>query len=264
MSQDARCFAGNRCARTDRVIQSRPIELTVVIDGVVQMREQHIWPHPDPLEFALAAERAGADGILLSLNVDHVAAHDRDWRMMSDLRHARLCLAVPPRATMLQIAAASAAARCVLIPTSRHEHSSGGALAVAVVREELRAAGRLFEDAGIELAARIDPDPVAVSLCAEAGLSSVEFNVAAFALASRPQSGARRLEELRKAVDAARANRLRVSVRGGLDYRNVRDLVSSVEVAEIRIGQALISRALFDGIEASIARMRNCLGGSVT
>lgn len=241
--------------------QAGPIELTVVIDSVVRMREQQLWPYPNTLEFALAAERAGANAILLSLHVPHVTVRDRDWRMLSGLRKATLCLAVPPRSVILQTVAESPAARCVLIPGSRHEHSSGGALATAVVRDELSMAGRLFDEAGIELAARIDPDPDAVSQCAEAGLRCVELNTAAFALAGRPDNRARRLEELGRAANAAISQGLRVSVRGGLDYTNISELIACNGIAEVRIGQALISQALFDGIEASIARMRVLLGG---
>ena len=70
--------------------ETAPIELTVVIDSVVRMREQQLWPHPDLLEFALAAENAGVDGVLLGLHVPHVTVRDRDWRMLERLRRARL------------------------------------------------------------------------------------------------------------------------------------------------------------------------------
>ncbi|MGD8324466.1 MAG: pyridoxine 5'-phosphate synthase [Gammaproteobacteria bacterium] len=236
------------------------IEITVVIDSVLSMREQQIWPYPDPLAFALAAERAGVDGILLGLRASHVSVQDRDWQMFRELQRARLCLAATPRPALLRRIAESSVTRCVLIPESRHQHSSGGALAVTVVRDELLAAGRLFESAGIELAARIDPDPVAVGHCVDAGLSAVEFNTSAFALAARAGGRARRLEELGEAVNTARAQGLRVSARGGLDYLNVTELIGCVDFSELRFGQAVISQALFDGIEASVVKMRDLLG----
>lgn len=240
-----------------------PIELAVVMDSVVRMREQQLWPHPDLLAFALAAERAGIDAVLLSLHVPHVTVRDRDWRMLGELQRARLCLAAPARSAVLRQVADSAAARCVLIPGSRHEHSSGGALAVGVVRSELDAAVRALEQSAIELGARVDPDPRAVRQCAEAGLRAVELNTAAFALAARPDSRARRRAEIVAAIEAARSAGLRVSVRGGLDYENLGDLIACGGIAEVRIGQALIAQALFDGIEASIARMRVLAGGPI-
>ncbi len=241
--------------------QNAPTELTVVIDSVVRMREQQLWPWPDPLEFALAAEQAGIDGVLLSLHVPHIAVRDRHWRMLSELREARLCLAAPARAAVLKSVAESSAKRCVLIPGSRHEHSSGGALAVTVVRQALSDAVQLLEHRDIELGARIDPDPIAVRQCADAGLQGVELNTAAFALAGRPASRARRLAELERAADAARTCGLRVSVRGGLDFTNVSAVIACEGIAEVRVGQALVAQALFDGIAASIARMRDLLGG---
>ena len=232
-----------------------------MLDSVFRMREQPLWPHPDPLEVARAAEAAGVDAVLLGLHVPHVSIRDRDWQTLRELARAKLCLAVPPRTNVLEQIAASAAARCVLIPGSRQEHSSGGALAVGLLRAQLSEAARLLERHDIELGARIDPDPVAAGHCAEAGLSCVEINTAAFALATRPASRARRLEELAETVQAADSHGLRISVRGGLDFENISELISCGPISEVRIGQALIAQALFDGIAASIARMRVLLGG---
>jgi pyridoxine 5-phosphate synthase len=237
------------------------VELTVVLDSVFRMREQQLWPHPDPLEFALAAEAAGIDSVLLSLQIAHVAARDRGWQTLSELRRAKLCLAVPPRTDILERVAASAAARCVLIPGARSEHSSGGALAVDVLRETIAQAAALFVSRDIELGARIDPDPAAVEICADAGLRAVEINTSAYALATRPGSRARRLAELAAAAQAAEDHGLHVAVRAGLDFENIGALTGCGPIAEVRIGQALIARAMIDGIAASIARMRDLLGG---
>ena len=231
------------------------------MDNVVRLREQQLWPYPDPLQFALAAVHAGVDGVLLSLHVSHVAVSDRNWQVLGELQEANLCLAAPPRTEVLQTVAESNASRCVLVPGSRHEHSSGGALAVAAIRDRLTAICRLLEGTDIELSARIDPELTAVSQCAEAGLQAIELNTSAFALAGRDDVRVRRLDELTDAINAGLKAGLRVSIRGGLDYENVGDLCRLSGLAEMRVGQALISQALFDGIGASIARMRDRLGG---
>jgi len=236
------------------------LELTVVVDGVMRMREQQLWPYPDLLEFATAAEDAGADGILLSLHIQHVTVRDRDWRVLSGLRRASVCLAAAPDEASLAAVAQSGAARCVLIPATRHQFSSGGALAVGVVRDSLARARQILAGTDIELAARIDPNVGAVQVCADVGLDAVELNTAAYALTSRAALRERRLEELRSCTSAAGALGLRISVRGGLDFDNVAAVREIPRISEIRIGQALIGRALLDGIGASIVRMRTSLG----
>jgi pyridoxine 5-phosphate synthase len=236
------------------------MELTVVVDSVIRMREQQLWPYPDPRQFAAAAENAGADGILASLNIRHVAARDRDWREFDGLARAGLCIALAPDSHWLAPIAASAVSRCVLVPARRHEHSSGGSLAVGVVRELLESARRTVEGFDIQLGARIDPLRDAVRICADAGLDAVELNTAAYALAGRVASRARRIEALRECVSFAHSMGLRVSVRGGIDFENVGALADIEGIHELRIGQAIVSRALFDGVQASIARMRNLLG----
>jgi pyridoxine 5-phosphate synthase len=243
------------------VTPGRPIELTLVLDSVVRLREQQLWPQPDVLEFALAAERAGIDGVLLGLHVSHVAISDRNWHTLDKLSRSKLCLAAPLRLDLLQRIAESKAKRCVLVPVSRHEHSSGGALAVSAVSGQLPAARSILERSDTEFSARIDPDLTAVSQCVAAGMQAVEFNTSAFALAGRAEIRARRRGELADAISAARDAGLRVSVRGGVDYGNIAELAGCYGLAEIKIGQALIAQALFDGIEVSIARMRDLLGG---
>lgn len=236
------------------------VELTVVVDSVLRLREQQLWPYPDVLEFAMAAEDAGIDGVLLSLYIQHVTVRDRDWSLLSGLRRARLCLAAAPDDPLLHAVAQSGAARCLLIPGTRHQHSSGGALAVGVVRERLIQARRIFSGTGIELAARIDPDIEAIEVCAESGLDAIEIGTAAYALASRSELARKRLSELQACVNAAHSHGLRVSVRGGLDFENVAALTTLAQISEIRVGQALIARALLDGIAASVGRMRALLG----
>jgi pyridoxine 5-phosphate synthase len=136
-------------------------------------------------------------------------------------------------------------------------------LAVSLLRPQLRLLAGQLEGHDIELGARIDPDPLAVRHCAEAGLGGVEINTAAYALAARPSSRTRRLAELAETLQQAETLGLQTSVRGGLDFSNIPALIGCGPIAELRIGQALVAQALFDGIAASIARMRDLLGGRI-
>ena len=235
-------------------------ELSVVIDSVVRMREAQVWAQPDAGALAAAAIGAGADGVLLSLYATHVAARDRSPEMLGEFG-GRLCVAATLQPILLQATLASAAQQCVIIPGARHEHSSGGSLAVQVVREALLSARALLAQRDIEVAARIDPELEAVECCHELGLRAVEFNTARYALAARRETRERRFAELSNCAAAAREAGMRVSLRGGLNFDNVGAFAMLEGVSEVRVGQALIAAALFDGIQTSIAKMRGLLGG---
>jgi len=237
------------------------MELTVAIDSVLRMREQQLWPYPDAVKFAVAAERAGVDGILVSLDINHVTVRDRDLRDFEALARARLCVALAPGSPLLDELVHSAAQRCVFVPSRRHEHSSGGSLAVGVVRELLESACRGIEGRELELGARVDPSIEAIKICADTGLHAVELNTASYALASHGDGCTRRISTLRECASYARSRGLRVSVRGGLDFENAGALADIEGIQELRIGQAVIAQALFDGIQTSVAKMRNLLGG---
>jgi len=54
-------------------------------------------------------------------------------------------------------------------------------------------------------------------------------------------------------------NRLGVAVRGNLHYQNVQPLVAIDEIENFILGEGILSRAVFVGLETAIRDMRNLL-----
>ncbi|MBN2700545.1 MAG: pyridoxine 5'-phosphate synthase, partial [Methylothermaceae bacterium] len=68
----------------------RPILLGVNIDHIATLRQARGTPFPEPVQAALLAEQAGADGITAHLREDRRHIQDRDIRLLRELIHTRL------------------------------------------------------------------------------------------------------------------------------------------------------------------------------
>ena len=61
---------------------SEKILLGVNIDHIATLREARGTKYPDPIEAAIAAERAGADGITIHVREDRRHIQERDLRLL--------------------------------------------------------------------------------------------------------------------------------------------------------------------------------------
>ena len=57
------------------------------------------------------------------------------------------------------------------------------------------------------------------------------------------------------AAEAAHAKGLRVNAGHGLNYRNVRPVADMPEIEDLNIGHAIMSRALFVGLDIAVREM---------
>ena len=127
-------------------------------------------------------------------------------------------------------------------------HSVGGYLATAAAVTEAA------REAGIEVSLFIDPDPAVVEASAGLGATTVELHTGDYCEARRGRATAE-LERLREAAAAAAAAGLTVAAGHGLDYPNVQAVARLPQVEELNIGHAIISRAVFSGLERAVRDM---------
>jgi len=231
------------------------IALGVNIDHVATLRQARRARAPDPVQAALAAEQAGADGITLHLREDRRHIQDRDVRALRDLLQTRMNLEMAVTDEMLAIAAEVRPADCCLVPEKRTELTTEGGLDVAGQAERIGAAVASLAGAGIRVALFIDPDATQIEAAAASGAPAVELHTGAYAEAT----GAARATELKRLSSGARlAARLGLEVHAGhgLDYHNVQPVAATPEIVELNIGHAIIARAVFAGLAAAVRDMK--------
>jgi pyridoxine 5-phosphate synthase len=119
----------------------------------------------------------------------------------------------------------------------------------------VRAACQQLAAAGVRVALFIDPESEQIDAAAECGATVVELHTGEYAEASGTHQ-AQQLERLRRAARHAAQRRLQVHAGHGLHYRNVEAVAAIAEITELNIGHAIIAQAVFTGLAAAVAEMR--------
>jgi pyridoxine 5-phosphate synthase len=79
-------------------------QLAVNVDHVATLRNARGITYPDPVAAAIAAETAGADGIVVHLREDRRHIKERDVRLLRQIVQSKLILEIAAKNEMLGIA----------------------------------------------------------------------------------------------------------------------------------------------------------------
>jgi pyridoxine 5-phosphate synthase len=249
-------------------------KLGVNIDHVATVRQARRVDYPDPVEAALAAERAGADAITVHLREDRRHIQDYDlFRLRSAVR-TRLNQELAPIDEMVELALRLRPHEVCFVPERREEITTEGGLDVAALHDRLERMVRRFRALKTGVSFFIDPEPEQLKAAASAGAEYVELHTGAFAnladsdlRAPEGKGGAARLgqaamaelEKIRRAVAAAKGLKLKPNAGHGLNYRNLPFLASISGIHWFHIGHAIVARAVMVGITKAVREMKQLL-----
>ncbi|KZE25296.1 pyridoxine 5'-phosphate synthase [Crenobacter luteus] len=232
------------------------IFLGVNIDHVATLRQARGTRYPSPIEAALVAESAGADLITLHLREDRRHIQDEDVRVMKKLLKTRMNLEMALTQEMVENALAVGPEDVCLVPEKREELTTEGGLDVIRYFDAVKDTTKVLRDAGIRVSIFIDADKQQIEAARDAGAGVIELHTGRYADA---QHAAERDAELIRIRDAAvYASQLGFVVNAGhgLSYHNVKPVAAIPEIAELNIGHALVSHALFVGFPAAVREMK--------
>jgi len=234
------------------------VELGVNIDHVATLRQARRTYEPDPVWAAVEAELAGADGITVHLREDRRHINDRDVRALRQSVQCKLNLEMSLAAEIVAIAAEVKPEQATLVPERREEITTEGGLDLSREPQRAQDAVRRLQGAGIFLSAFIDPEPKQIDLAAKLGFNAVELHTGEYANA-HGQEQAAQLQRLRQSAQAVRAHGMRLHAGHGLNYHNVGPVAAIADMAELNIGHAIISRAVFVGLREAVREMKRLI-----
>jgi pyridoxine 5-phosphate synthase len=228
--------------------------LHVNVDHVATVRQARRITRPDPVEWAVACERAGAQGITCHLRKDRRHILDADLPRLRARVTTLLNLECSLDEEMVAIALASGADEACLVPENRAEITTEGGLDVVRERARLAAVIPRLKARKIEVSLFVDPEQAQLEAAAALGADFVELHTGCYANATDAARG-RELERLIEAALHAHALGLRVNAGHGLDYDNVGPVAGLPHVEELNIGHSIVARALFSGVDAAVKQM---------
>lgn len=238
------------------------IRLGVNIDHVATIRNARGGDHPDPMRAVRIVQAAGGDGITVHLREDR--RHIRDSDLDAIMAGATLPINLEMAATeeMLAIALRHKPHAACIVPEKREERTTEGGLDAAGLHNTLMPiVGRLSE-AGIRVSLFIEPEARQIEAAMQLGAPVIELHTGRYAHLWLDDDRDGVEAELKRIADAAALaakNGIEPHAGHGLTFENVQPIAAIPQLAELNIGHYLIGEAIFDGLEASIRKMRQLM-----
>ena len=233
--------------------------LGVNIDHVATLRQARGTRYPDPVQAALVAEEAGADGITIHPREDRRHIQDRDVLLLREVLQTKMNLEMAVTDAML-VFAEQVRPECVcLVPEKREELTTEGGLDVDGQEERVAKACDRLAKIGAEVSLFIDPDPVQIDAAVRCGAPVVELHTGEYAEAGEPEAVEASFKVLADAVAYARKKGLIVNAGHGLHYHNTERVAAIPGINELNIGHAIIARAVFTGLKDAVRDMKAIL-----
>lgn len=234
------------------------IRLGVNVDHVATVRQARRVDVPDPVEAALLAETAGADGITVHLREDRRHIQERDVRVLRQRLHTKLNLEMAATPAMLAFAEKIRPDDACFVPEKREELTTEGGLDVVSHRQKIREGTQRLQSLAVRVSLFVDPETAQIEASRDAGAHAVEIHTGAYCNALDLE----REKQLQAILEASKlAQSLGLEVHGGhgLNYDNVLAIAQIPEMAELNIGHSIIARAIIVGIEQAVREMKDLL-----
>lgn len=242
--------------------------LSVNVNKIATLRNSRGGRVPSVLEAARVCIAAGSPGITVHPRKDQRHITPEDVRTLAaELSSRRGAVEYniegDPRPDLLEMVHAVRPDQCTLVPVREGEITSQAGWSPDTPPESLGQVVRDLKAAGVRVSLFVDPVPEAVQWAAKLGADRVELYTEPFARAFEEGEAAGRRSFETYAAAARLAHDLGLGVNAGhdLDLDNLVLFRTLPYLDEVSIGHAIISRAVFVGLETVVKEYVHVLGG---
>jgi pyridoxine 5-phosphate synthase len=244
-------------------------QLSVNVNKVATLRNSRGGDVPSVIDAVQVTIDAGAAGITVHPRADarHITTRDvRDIAAFLAPLRGRIEFNIEgdPRADLVALVLEVRPDQCTLVPVSPGEITSQAGWPAGTPAGELSGIIRQMQAAGVRVSLFVDPEDAAVRWAAAMGADRVELYTEPFAraFAAGPEPAARSFTRYSAAARAASSAGLGVNAGHDLDLENLTLFRTLPHLAEVSIGHALISRALFVGLDRAVRDYVAAVSGS--
>lgn len=231
------------------------MKFTLNVDHVAVLRNARAEDNPDPVTYALMAELYGIDGIVVHLREDRRHINERDVRLLRELLKTKLDLEMAAVPEIINIACDIQPDLVTLVPEKREELTTEGGLNVIDNIELIKDTITQLHESDIPVSLFVEPDLNQIDAAAEIDTDLIEIHTGVFGNSVTVEDAFDELERIRQAAIHAKKMGLGVNAGHGLNYINMKEFVAIKDIDEVSIGQSIIARSVFVGLEQSIKEM---------
>lgn len=230
--------------------------LSVNVNKIATLRNARGGNTPDVELFAQDCERFGAEGITVHPRPDERHIRRSDVYLLKDLVTTEFNIEGNPEQPFIDLVTDVRPTQVTLVPDAVAQLTSNHGWNTREHLAKLTTIVRVFKLHGIRVSIFVDPDPVMVEYAAKAGADRVELYTGPYAelYATDPEAA---IAMYRPAAEKARELGLGLNAGHDLSLTNLTAFIHAFPwVDEVSIGHALISDALYLGIEETIRQYK--------
>ena len=234
-------------------------KLSVNINKVATLRNARGGNLPNVVKFALDCERFGAQGITVHPRPDERHIRYKDVFDLKPVLTTEFNIEGNPVPRFVELVKEIKPAQVTLVPDAENVITSNAGWDTVKNQSFLAEMVAEFKSCGIRVSIFIDPVPEMIEMAARTGTDRVELYTEAYAR----QYPADRVKAIAPYVEAATVARqcgLGLNAGHDLSLENLQYFHQQIYwLDEVSIGHAIISDALYLGIEETIHRYLQCL-----
>jgi pyridoxine 5-phosphate synthase len=235
------------------------VRLSVNVNKVATVRNSRGGSVPSVVEAAAVCVRAGAPGITVHPREDmrHITAQDvLDIHSYLEPHRGRVEFNIEgdPRPALMDLVVELRPDQCTLVPVRPGEITSEAGWVAQRDAELLRPTITRLRGAGVRVSLFVEPERAPIEWAAELGADRIELYTEPYAKAWAQDldAGRRSFDRYVEAAEHAHTCGLGINAGHDLDLDNLVLFRSLPHLDEVSIGHALISRALFVGLETVV------------
>lgn len=235
-------------------------QLSVNLNKVALLRNSRGRDYPNLLQVAQDCVRFGADGITLHPRPDERHARKQDIYDLKEVLTVELNVEGYPSEDFLRMIERVKPAQCTLVPDAPDQLTSDHGWDTSKFKGFLLDIILRIQAAGVRASVFVDPDLDMVEGAREIGTDRIELYTESYAsqcAAGHPGV----VEDFARAAAFAHELGLEVNAGHDLNLDNLPLFAEKVEpLHEVSIGHALVTDALYLGLQETIRRYQACLG----
>ncbi|MEA4983246.1 MAG: pyridoxine 5'-phosphate synthase [Paludibacter sp.] len=234
-------------------------KLSVNINKVATIRNARGGNVPDVCQVALDCERYGAEGITVHPRPDERHIRYQDVLDLKPLLNTEFNIEGYPSESFIQLVTSVKPHQVTLVPDPPGAITSNAGWDTLKHQEFLRKVVNVFHEAGVRVSIFVDTNPQNIIFAAKAGADRVELYTEPYA-ANYLTDREKAVAPFVLAAEKARAEGLGLNAGHDLNLENLHYLIERIPwIDEVSIGHALISDALYFGLEKTINMYKNQL-----
>lgn len=230
-----------------------PTKLSVNINKIATLRNSRGGNNPDVLQVAIDCQKFGADGITVHPRPDERHIRYSDVHAIKPIITTEFNIEGNPlEDKFVDLVLAVKPTQVTLVPDDPGQLTSNHGWDTITKQDYLKSIIETFKNVGIRVSIFVDPVEEMVAAAADTGTDRIELYTEAYA-STYGKNPAEAIAEYMKAAQVAQQKSLGLNAGHDLDLKNLSYFAKNIPgLLEVSIGHALISDALYYGLENTI------------